>query len=708
MPSDTAIADRAAGRRQAGAGRVRADIQGLRAFAVLAVIADHLLHWPSGGFVGVDVFFVISGFLITGLLLREYDRTERISFRDFYARRVRRIIPAATLVLLVTVVASWILLPQSRFWETVGDATWAFFFLGNWHMAVAGTDYFQIGLPPSPVQHYWSLSVEEQFYFVWPWMMLGLLLIAARIGWSRASRRRLIEVVFILATLASFVWSLHESTTNPTFAYFSTFSRAWELGVGALIAVAAPILAKLPGVARLPLGWVGLVGIAASVFFIDSTMPFPGPWAALPVLSTAAVIAAGTGEPRASYGWGMLPLTNSVSRYVGNISYSLYLWHFPIIVLMLAVLPASSPWYLIICIVGMACLSILSYHFVENAFRAHSEPRPKRARAPRRGAYGQRPSTLQIFASCSIGVASMVLAVLALIPPSHDLSARAETASPNQQVSSTVDCLGADFMDAERGSSCDPSAMGDILRPSLDGLEDDTGGAYECYTGAGKELKSCSYGSSSPDAVRVALVGDSHSAMLIPAMEPRLLELNWKLDTFMGNGCQLKTPLGGNCQASMDEIKAKLAAEPYDLVISTGARWLGSDTSSAAAAYAAAWRDVVAQGTELIVVADAPAATEEALACIARIGFNPADNDCGTPRDVALAQPDPLLAAAEQVGAPVVDMTDYYCDANFCPSVIGHTQVYRDTASHISATFMSTLSPYLMKRLQDAYAAGST
>ena len=177
---------------------VRADIQGLRAFAVVVVILHYLTGWPAGGFVGVDIFFVISGFLITGLLVREYERTDKISFLGFYRRRARRIIPVATLVLLTTVIAARALLPDDRATAVRGDAIWAFIFGGNWHMEAVGTDYFQKGLPPSPLQHFWSLSVEEQFYFVWPWVMLALVMLAAKIGWSKLARRNVIIGFFIV------------------------------------------------------------------------------------------------------------------------------------------------------------------------------------------------------------------------------------------------------------------------------------------------------------------------------------------------------------------------------------------------------------------------------------------------------------------------------------------------------------------------------
>ena len=295
------------------ASGVRADVQGLRALAV-------------------DVFFVISGFLITGLLLREHERTNHISFTAFYQRRIKRIIPAATLVLLVTLATALLFFNRGRFDRTFWDAIWAFFSTANWHFAATDTDYFLADGPVSPLQHYWSLSIEEQFYFVWPWLMLAVLILAAKVG---VNRRRLVTgLVMAIIIGASFVRAMFDTQANPTLSYFSTLTRAWELGVGALIAITAPWWSQLPARMRPVLAWVGLLGIIG-------TVPFPAPWAVLPVVATALVLAAGIGGEQRF----LVPLTNRVSGCLGNISYSLYLWHFPVIIFAGTLIRPSSPVY---------------------------------------------------------------------------------------------------------------------------------------------------------------------------------------------------------------------------------------------------------------------------------------------------------------------------------------------------------------------------
>lgn len=344
----------------------RADVQGLRMVAVVAVIFDHLLHWPDGGFVGVDIFFVISGFLITGLLLREQERTGTISFWGFYRRRIKRILPVATLVVIVTVAASFLLLSRVRATNAFWDGVWASFFSANWHYAADGTDYFQPDVAVSPLQHYWSLSVEEQFYFVWPWLMLLLFWLSGKNrGGSSSRTARAVQLAILALIVGSFAWSMWESANSPTWAYFSTFSRAWELGIGAAIAVFAKVFTRIPDALRPMLGWAGLVGIAVSFVVVTSEQSFPAPWALLPVLATALVIIAGTGGTQ-RFLW---PLTNPVSTYVGDVSYSLYLWHWPVIILLAGFLPLDTVQNQAIAIAIIIGCSIASYHFVENPIR---------------------------------------------------------------------------------------------------------------------------------------------------------------------------------------------------------------------------------------------------------------------------------------------------------------------------------------------------
>ena len=355
---------------KAGSG-FRPDIQGLRAVAVSAVILDHLFGWPAGGYIGVDVFFVISGYLITSLMLREHQRTGAISWTGFYRRRIKRIVPASTVCVLVTVVAAYFLLEAVRFRQAVGDALWSLLLASNWHLAVTESTRTS---SPSPLSHIWSLSVEEQFYFVWPILLIAALGVTGRQWLTRkASINGWLLTATVVVAALSFGWAILETADNYWWAYLSTFSRAWELAVGAILAVSAAKLFRITAGIRSYLFCLGLLAVGASLFVIPPS-GFPAPWAALPVAGAALVIAAGIGGT-SSFAW---PLTNPASVYVGKISYSLYLWHLPVIVLLASVIQADTFEYFSWAIIGIVVASVASFHLVEDPVRSSAWFEPDR------------------------------------------------------------------------------------------------------------------------------------------------------------------------------------------------------------------------------------------------------------------------------------------------------------------------------------------
>jgi peptidoglycan/LPS O-acetylase OafA/YrhL len=352
-------------RANAEAKHQRLDVQGLRMVAILTVFANHLWGWPRAGFVGVDVFFVISGFLITGNLLRNAEVTGTVSFRNFYWNRIRRIVPAATLVLILTYVVSVLIFQPFRAHQVRTDALWSFAFWANWHFLAEGTDYFNAGDAVSPIQHFWSLSIEEQFYFVWPALIFVISVLIVHRKWSHSRRMTIAGAVMALIVVASLSWAIYETTTAPIAAYFNTFARVWELGVGALLATAIGPLSRIPRSLRPMMSWAGLLLIGASLFLIgDESAAFPAPWAILPVCGAAVVIAAGLGgEP--SY---QEFLRNPISTYIGDISYSLYLVHWPAIIFVGALMDVGPYYYTSVLALSFA-LAIASYHGVENPLR---------------------------------------------------------------------------------------------------------------------------------------------------------------------------------------------------------------------------------------------------------------------------------------------------------------------------------------------------
>ncbi|GAA4771897.1 acyltransferase family protein [Citricoccus nitrophenolicus] len=700
----------------------RPDIQGLRAFAVVAVLLDHLLGWPSGGFVGVDIFFVISGFLITGLLLREHERTGRISFRTFYERRVKRILPASLLALVATCAASLMLLPGSRSTGALVDGIWSIFFAGNWRFALTGTDYFQEGTLPSPLRHYWSLGVEEQFYMVWPWLMVAVVTAAA--WWARrraaAGRapsrqpgaRHVLGLTMGVIILVSFGWSLVQTGSNPTVAYFSTLTRAWELGLGALLAVAAPLLERLPAGLRPVLAWLGLTGMVASILVVPETGGFPAPWALAPVLSVGLVIAAGSGHPAR----GLWPLTNRGSRYLGDISFSLYLWHWPVVVLLPSVVAVEGIRYYALALVLALGLSIASYHLVENPLRKATWVRPRGQTGAGRSQL-RRAAVVASWWTVATGVVVMMVLAGSLAALAHRGTVQAEAEAQAQAQSGDVPVPAADPLGSgppleacfgaaavATGEACE-GILEDTVSPSIDTFAEDADGQFKCWRSNGEPAyPECHLGN--PDGeLRVALLGDSHAASLLPAVEAVAEERDWALDVYTGYSCHWYTrDEGENCSGPLqDANEAMLTGDPYDAVLVTSSRYdRVRPVPDRIDRYVDAWTPVAERGSQIIVIEDLPASTEESLQCLTRFDFSAADNDCGMDRAEAYSQPDVLPEAASRVpGAEVVDLGEYFCSESFCPSVIGHAVVYRDAAAHMSATYARTLTPMLGERVDE-------
>ena len=341
--------------------RVRRDLQGLRAIAVLAVVATHLTGWPRGGFVGVDVFFVLSGFLVTGILLRDLESTGTVHLRRFFARRVRRLLPAAVLVLAAVVGAGFLVFPGVRAEAVLGDALAAGGLVSNWRFALEGRDYFS-DVDVSPLQHFWSLSVEEQFSLGWPLIVLLSVALIPTLARRGRAGRTAVGSAAVLVVVASGTVAGIQTAGDPSMAYFSTFTRAGELGVGAVLACCAPLLGRLPAAVRIPSMWIGLGVVAASFVVVDPGEPFPAPWAVLPVAGAALVIAGGIGgDPRHRH---LFVVTNPLAVAVGDVSYSLYLWHLPVIVFAGALLP-PGPAAMPITVLILVVLTVATYLGVE-------------------------------------------------------------------------------------------------------------------------------------------------------------------------------------------------------------------------------------------------------------------------------------------------------------------------------------------------------
>ncbi|MFZ3416626.1 acyltransferase family protein [Arthrobacter sp. 3Tela_A] len=708
-------------------GAYRYDIEGLRALAVLGVLGHHLLAWPSGGYAGVDVFFVISGFLITTILIREITSPQKLSLPDFYRRRVRRLVPAAAAVLAVTSAAAFLVFGSGRGATVLEDAVWSFFFLGNWRFAVSGTDYLNAGTAVSPLQHFWSLGVEEQFYLVWPWVLVAGIAAAAALRCTDRGMRVLLLLFVGALCAASFAFALWETANRPSTAYFSTLSRAWELGTGALLAVTAPWLARMPAAARAAAGWAGLAGIAASFALLSADSAFPGPAAALPVLSAVLVLTAGTGARGPRHNRVMWPLTNPASRYLGRISYSLYLWHFPVVVFAAALVPAAPPLLLLAVSVLLAALS---FSFIENPVR-HSrwlQPRygaREHGRRYRRPALAPRPVRLAAMAAAG-GLLSAALVALTIEttlhapgspaaaqpPAAAQVPAPSSPAQPDPAAAHTAALRSALASTEWPALEPDPSTFtegGRSAKPA-EWIQDGCLGENESRDPDPiTNTEHCVYGS--PDAPRdLVLYGDSVAMAYLPALRAVLVPEDWRIHVFTAAGCAPsdvpQNRVGGapypECPAFRDWSVQRIGELAPDLLVMASFRYDPALASGARGETAdAEWSEGTRRIHEALagkagrtVVLAAPPEAKDPAQCATRFS-TPGDCENRLPADhqsrMALES-----AAAGQANPNVewVDTTAWFCLDGRCPAFVGTVPLYAD-AYHLSAAGSRELAPLL-------------
>jgi peptidoglycan/LPS O-acetylase OafA/YrhL len=689
----------------------RPDIEGLRAVAVILVVAFHAGLGPvQGGFVGVDVFFVISGFLITGLLAAELRRDGSISLTRFYARRMRRLLPAASLVLL-TVVVSFRALLAPIDWpglgrEVLSAAVWS----ANWQFASASTDYMN-AVDHSPVLHYWSLSVEEQFYLLWP---LIILLVAGRrrTPWPRRLRR--LVVVLLLITGGSLTVSILTTVSSGPWAYFGLHTRAWELAVGGLLALILPGLSRLPHWATVPLGLAGLGAVAASAVLLDRNTPFPGSAAALPVAGAALILVGGvSGRVGVSWVLGLGPLT-----YIGRLSYAWYLWHWPVLIaLHLTAVGTTvddefqdfrvgpSTTQVLAAVLLSFLLAALTHRLVENPVR-HARPLAS-----------SRRLSLAMGVGLLVVVAGLPSAVLR--PPSTS-----PAAFPAQGFETDGSAASGDGYSA-------PGLRVATMSPQQ-ARDDQTSipGCFLGFTGDAPDGE-CRYGAADGERT-VVLFGDSHAMHWYPALDRIARDRNWRLFVFAKSGCGYSTAPQWlrsfkrsytECSTWQRHVFDRLSRiGPIDAVIigrnyaQTSKMTAGDGTRLPPAEAGQRWvdgaedtvRELSAVAGTVILLRDTPHPSQDVPACLSA---NPGRSDaCAYPRHGGIGLDAELFAAEEpmlrEVGVTVLDPTDLVCDTDPCAVVsVDGTVIFRDN-HHLTATFSAGIASGLAELLVPVVVPG--
>jgi peptidoglycan/LPS O-acetylase OafA/YrhL len=681
----------------------RKDIEGLRAIAVVVVLLYHC-RFPiaAGGYVGVDVFFALSGFLMTGLLLAERTRTGGVAFRQFYARRVRRLLPASVLVLVLTTVAARLVLYPLEFRAAANDAAAAGAYVVNYRFAVEGADYLGAQVAESPVLHYWSLSVEEQFYLLWP------LFIVALLGSGLVRVRRAVAGVAVVGA-ASFAAALVLTESSQPWAFFSLPTRVWEFAVGAAAALLwAKVRDRVPRV-RAAVGWAGIVAVVASVVAMDATTPFPAPWALLPVLGTTAVLLSG-GAPLGP----ALMLDRRPFQWIGNRSYSLYLWHWPPLVLVPVALGRTlSDWENLAVVLAASVVAVAAYRFVEQPLRRGTwlSDRPLRA-----GLLGIALTAVAVLVPVGMSATASVdgagAAAAATTTPAHDTLDRLDPSSLPE---------GARVEGLDRSG---PVPVPSNLSPPAGSAAEELPGNYSggCNVGltstAPPPLRRCVYGD--PDGQHTVVVfGDSHAAQWFPAIEAAGRIQGWRVVPVTKSGCPSVDVVNWNSRLSRRyrecEAWRSTAADdivrlrPDVVVIANRAAYKGLDqrplplndyTRGLAATLDRFTRDQV----PVVVLGPTPEPGDAPPACVT--GHTDDVRPCDLPANAAaprdLARSEAEIARAANV--PFIDPLPWLCGDGVCPVVLGQFLVYRDD-SHLSVPFARWLGPVLGLELRRATPA---
>lgn len=683
-----------------GISTYRPEVQGLRTVAVMAVVLYHL--WPhhvTGGFVGVDVFFVVSGYLITGHMYRELIG-KGLSLVQFWGRRIRRLLPAAFLVLIVSLVAAYLWIPATL-WESTGRQTGASaLYMQNWVLAADSVDYSALNAAATVSQHYWSLSIEEQFYIIWPLIMVALLWSVSQLSKhipavSMSPRATLITGLSVIGA-ASLLYSIHETASNPAAAYFVTPTRVWEFAIGALVALVF-MDRQFSGPAATILAWAGLAGILASALLYNSETPFPGSAALVPVVSTALLLCCSGRTSLLGPSW---LLSRRTATFIGDISYAVYLWHWPLIIVTPFILKTELNWSIKLGILGLTILlSWLTKLLLEDPLRKG----------------GLLRGNLRAYSFTALG---MVL----ITGLSFGLTALADAPIQGEFSAQSSSCYGPRALNPANGCT---SVLGESV-PNPSAVSVSKQNTEPRYPGCqasfkGTELVTCDLGAPAAEAKStVAIVGDSHATAWFPAMDELGKKHGWRVVTYSKSSCPATNALRVQASEKTDEnqlnchewdkkLNDKLISDKNISAIFTASfssaytfKAASGDTLAdpAVDGFTSMWEGWQATGKKVVVFDDVPRTNGQYIpTCLANNTDDPMK--CALPVGQAIPSNMAITQAAkvaEANGITRVSLRKEICDTTWCYPVVGSLIVYRDY-SHLSEDYSRSLVPYIDAQL---------
>ena len=677
----------------------RPDIEGLRGIAVLLVLLFHAsIPGFRGGFVGVDVFFVISGYLITSMLLREYESTGKISLSNFYARRVRRLLPASALVLLVTLIASSFILPPLSMPSVAVDVASAALYVSNMVFAFRATDYFAAGSAPSPILHFWSLGVEEQFYIFWP----AIFLLAA----YGARRLRLrIGIAVAIIGVTSFAFATYLVTREGPWAFFSLPTRAWELALGGILAAVGTRLSRIPQFFAVIFGWLGLVAVIASGMLIKATSPFPA-WPALtPTIGAALLIVGGS---RVSKFTPSSLLGGTILQFLGKISYSLYLWHWPLLVLPITLNEGPLNIYERSALALEAIpLAYATHRWVEDPLR-----------------HGKFVGTLP---RKNLVIAAVMAIAIAFVSFGTDFvftktaHHKIKTSSAEEKLA-RIEALLTPLAETTKSANLRPDTVDSIvpinLEPELINAKTDRALSYidRCHTQQNlpPSTAPCIYGDTT-SSTTIALFGDSHALSWFPAMNSLAKKNGWKLLSLTMSACSpadipawnpSNNSVMKNCAIWRTASLKKIALAQPLIVVVAGTRGFATINSKGKLlkgdARTALWRAGIKRTIDtlklasqhVIYLADIPQSLLDPPVCLS--AHPKSSLACATPVNKAIQSDwiaqEVAMTAEEKIA--FIDPGLWVCPTSPCPVILGNILIYLD-GGHLTATFSAALTSRL-------------